>query len=192
MVKGSDGSKGIIIVKDFHEDLRQKWKIFVQDPENLVSWKEIDETDYSIYIIAENMRKFIIKQPNKHNPVIGFMHLFKNGDTVFKTKNLPGKWGNKGSACNVLGKKDILARLNSILEFPIYNNESIRQYYTTIITKKGLQVEKRLENGIYAKGLCVILEILLRYFQETSYKGKIWFYDLEEADINEIVELKEL
>jgi Helicase conserved C-terminal domain len=192
MVKGSDGSKGIIIVKDFHEDLRQKWKIFAQDPENLVSWKEIDETDYSIYIIAENMRKFIIKQPNKHNPVIGFMHLFKNGDTVFKTKNLPGKWGNKGSACNVLGKKDILARLNSILEFPIYNNESIRQYYTTIITKKGLQVEKRLENGIYAKGLCVILEILLRYFQETSYKGKIWFYDLEEADINEIVELKEL
>jgi hypothetical protein len=192
MVRGSDGSKGIIIVKDFHEDIKQKWKIFTQDPENLVSWREIDETDYSIYITAENMRKFIIKQPNKHNPVIGFMSLFKNGDTVFKTKNLPGKWGNKGSACNVLGKKDILARLNSILELPIYNNESIRQYYTTALTKKGIQVEKRLENGIYAKGLCVVLEILLRYFQETQHKGKIWFYDLEEGDINEIAELKEL
>jgi hypothetical protein len=71
-----------------------------------------------------------------------------------------------------------------------------RQWATKVLKEfaiKGFVLDKkRLENGIYAKGLCVILEILLRYFQETRHKGKIWFYDLEEADINEIAELKEL
>ena len=192
MVKGSDGSNGIVIVKEFIEDTETKWKIFAQDPENLVSWREIDETDYNIYVTSANMRKFIIKQANKHNPIIGFMHLFKNGETVFKTKNLPGKWGNKGSSCNVLGKKDILARINSIVDIPMYTNDSIRQYYIRTVTKNGIQVEKRVENGIYAKGLCVLLEILLRYYQEVQYKGKIWFYDVEETVINGIVQLKEL
>ena len=188
IVKSSDGSKGIIVVKEYLGDDETKWKIFAQDPENPVSWREIDSMDYPKY--KRDMPKFISLKP-KHN-TIGFMHIFKNGDTVFKTKNLPGKWGNKGAACNILGKKDVLDRINSVLETPMYSNESIRQFYTQVLDKKGVRVEKQVENGIYKVGLCVILEILLRYYNEIGHKGKDWFFDVEKTIINNIINLKEL
>ena len=190
VVHGTDGSIAIVMVKEYLGDTETKWKILAQERENPISWNEIDDTDYAKY--RKDIGKFIIKKST--NNVIGFMHLFRNGETIFKTKVLPGRWGNKGVYCNILGKKDVLDRLNSLLDTPqpMYTNESIRKYFTQVLDKKGVRVEKRIENGIYRNGLCVILEILLRYYHDIEHKGKEWFFDVEKTIINNIVNLKEL
>jgi len=51
-------------------------------------------------------------------------------------------------------------------------------------------VEKIRDNGIYKNGLCVILEILLRYYNDTEHKGKIWFFDNETTALNGIITFK--
>jgi hypothetical protein len=58
------------------------------------------------------------------------------------------------------------------------------------IEKNGAKISKITYNGIYKLGLCVILEILLRYFNETKRDGKIWFFDLEKTQIYEIINYK--
>jgi hypothetical protein len=190
IVMGSDGSRAIVLVMEYLGDTETKWKIFVQNKENLSIWKEIDELDYTKY--RRDIPKFIIKKST--NSLIGFMHVFRNGETVFKTKILPERWGNKGVYCNILGKKDVLDRINSLIEGqqPMYTNENIRKFYDQVAVKDGLRVKKRVENGIYRNGLCVILEILLRYYNDIGYKGKEWFFDVEKTIINNIVNLKEL
>jgi len=116
---------------------------------------------------------------------------FKNGDVVFKTKDLREKRNNVGAYCGNAGKIDIMKRINTILGGePVYNDVFIEQKMECFIEKNGAKIPKTSYNGIYKLGLCVILEVLLRYFNETNRDGKIWFFDLEETVINNIVGYK--
>jgi hypothetical protein len=58
------------------------------------------------------------------------------------------------------------------------------------VIKNKLQVEKEKENGIYKNGLCVILEILLRHYNDIQHQGKMWFFDSEKTALNGIIGLK--
>ena len=175
---------GIVLVK---HDEQTTWKILIQEPENALVWREIDDFEYTNF--TTDIQKFIVKK-TKINNIIGFMSVFKTGETVFKTKMLSGKWNNKGVYCNSLGKKDIIDRINMLLDEPVYSNEFIKNKSYEIIIKRGIEMEKPIENGIYKPGLCVILEILLRYYNEIEYKGKIWFFDNEKSILNGIINYK--
>ena len=174
----------IVLVKDVEQGI---WKIFEQDTTNKLIWREIEDFEYTNY--AAGIKKFIVNK-SKMNNMVGFMSHFKSGDTVFKTKLLDGKWNNKGVFCNIVIKKDTMKRINDILDEPVYTDAFIKQYYTEYVSKNKLQVEKVRENGIYKNGLCVILEILLRYYNETEHKGKIWFFDNETTMLNSIITFK--
>jgi hypothetical protein len=178
--------KGIVLVRDFFIDDKTRWKIYFQDEHDRLSWKEIEEFEYADF---RDIRRLIIDR-SKINKFFGFINIFKNGITVFKTKTVSSNGNNKGVFCNVLGKTDILNRLNTLLESTIYTNEFIKNKHTTTVVKKGIRVEKETENGIYKDGLCVILEIILRYYNEIDYKNKIWFFDFEMAAINDVVGIK--
>jgi hypothetical protein len=174
----------IVLVKDAEKTI---WKIFEQDTENKLIWKEIEDFEYTNY--APSIKKFIVNK-SKMNNLVGFMSTFKSGEIIFKTKVLTGKWNNKGVYCNIVGKKDILDRINEILDEPVYTNDFIKQHYTEYVVKNRIQVEKIRDNGIYKNGLCVILEILLRYYNDTEHKGKIWFFDNETTALNGIIAFK--
>jgi hypothetical protein len=175
---------GIVLIKDTEP---ATWKILVQNPENRLIWREIDDFEYTNF--TNEIKRFVVTK-SKINSSIGFMSVFKTGEITFKTKLLAGKWNNKGANCNILGKKDIVDRINSILEEPVYSNEFIKKYKTNVFIKNGVKVEKRRENGIYKLGLCVILEILLRHYNNIGHKGKIWFFDNEMAELNGIISYK--
>jgi hypothetical protein len=179
--------KGILLTKELDVKEQIVWKIFVQNNENRLLWREIDDFEYTDF--RADIQKFVVSK-NKINNLIGFMNIFKTGEIIFKTKITTGKWNNKGAFCNEASKKDILDRINSLLDEPIYTNEFIKQYYVSSILKKGIVIEKRMENGVYKSGLCVILEILLRYYNDIGHKGLYWFFDPEKTAINSIIDFK--
>ena len=174
----------IVLVKDVEHGI---WKIFEQDTANKLLWREIEDFEYTNY--SAGIKKFIVNK-SKMNNMVGFMSHFKSGDTVFKTKFLDGKWNNKGVFCNIVIKKDTMKRINDILDEPVYTDAFIKQKYTEYFLKNNLNVEKVRENGIYKNGLCVILEIILIYYNETEHKVKIWFFDIETTMLNGIITFK--
>ena len=140
-------------------------KIYIQSNENSESWNEATYTD------KQKLGQLIIDKfifsPNEYNTIIGFMNAFKNRDIVFKIKDMRQKRNNKGARLDNAGKSDIIKRLNELLDEKIYND---------VNTKNILKI-----------GLCVIMEILMRYYDENGLKNdKICFLDIEEAILNNI------
>jgi hypothetical protein len=127
-------------------------------------WKEAEANDeYEIeqYISS---KKSNIKQI--FHDIIGFVGVKSNktnvqNNWIFKTKNMNEK-RNTGAECDTAGKKTQIFILNSLLDNEIFNNENTKNI-------KG--------------GLCVFIEILMRYFDyhynkfKINYREKIWFLD---------------
>jgi hypothetical protein len=110
------------------------------------------------------------------------MSPFKNNKIVFKTKKLTDKRNNKGAYCENAGKSDIITRLNEITGSSIYSEAKINQD----IVVDGI----KLSNIIFKNGLCVMMEILLRYYDEKKHLSQRWFFNPEEAILNRIADSK--
>jgi hypothetical protein len=140
--------------------------------------------NWKIYIFQESSRKLVLGEPEdykdfareldrfdiddeKLNDLVGFVNMFKNGEMVFKTKYVISERNNIGVRCGESSTKaDVVKTLNFLLK------------------------ENRYDASIpiLHAGLCVILEILLRYktdFEKES--GKVYFLSPEETAINDIV-----
>jgi len=161
--------KGIVLASN------NKNTVYVQNKEDM-SWKEATPTetrDSAISILNTfSIKRTIIRD------LVGFMHLFKSGDTVFKTKDMTEKRNNKGAKCSSAGKKDLIIRLNEVLKENPYRQE------TTLYNDDNAE-------SILKGGLCVILEIVMRYYNDDpqSKDKAVWFFDLEKALANKIVSL---
>ena len=113
---------------------------------------------------------------------------------VFKMKDINQKRNNFGVHCRGAGREDVMERLNRILGESVYNETFIKQRILKRVDgkivkdKKGNDVYE--DNGIFNNGLCVILEMILRYYQETKKEERIWFFDIESTVINQIVKYK--
>ena len=154
--------KAIVLVNN-----DEKWNIYSQNPNNLSEWTLINQIDFEKY--KKQLTKFIIPD-SKINNVVGFMTFFKNNEIVFKTKEMSDKRG--GAKCSSAGKQDLMKRLNYVLGEKIYTDTN--NLYS--------------QANIQKQGLCVILEILFRYFTEkhSVSDNKHWFFDLEKTTINKI------
>ena len=96
------------------------------------------------------------------------MELFKDREMTFKVKDMKQKRNNKGSRCDNLGNSQIIKYLNEIIGGePVYDNANIKDKYTKI-------------------SLCVLTEVLLRYYDETRRNGKRWFFNIEQAMIRDV------
>lgn len=173
------------------------WGIYLQNAEKLDEWNKISEVDYTEF--KESLLSYMVINTQKreqYNDVMGFMSVFKHRDidrgVVFKTKNIKEKKNNKGAYCNNAGKQDLIKRINQILGSNIYSEEFITKKITVLVENKADKTvtEKKLDNGIYKDGLCVILETLMRYYEDTHKNNKIWFLDLERSTINKLVDYK--
>jgi len=154
--------KAIVLVNN-----DEKWNIYHQNPNNLMEWTLISPVDFENY--RNQLTKFVVPD-SKINNVVGFMSFFKNDEIVFKTKEMSDKRG--GAKCSSAGKQDIMKRLNYILSEKIYTDSN----------------ELYSQSNIQKQGLCVILEVLFRYFTEkhSDSDKKHWFFDLEKSTINKI------
>ena len=194
-----------------HEE--SKFKFFVQDAADSSIWTE--HTDYGPF--KPELSKYIVKNLNEYNDIVGFMSSFKNNKIVFKTKKLTDKRNNKGAYCENAGKSDIIVRLNEIAGRNIYSESNIiadividspkvicnkenpddvkpnaETKEPSILCKDGyVDVEliagTKLPNVIFKNGLCVMMEIILRYYDEKKHLSKRWFFNPEEAILNDII-----
>lgn len=187
MIANQNNTKlGIVLINE-----KEELKIFYQSrEEEQTNWEEILQSEY-VQFKNDLIKKGYYKNKAKYNDIMGFINLFKNNEIVFKTKDLTEKKNNKGAFCQNAGKKDILKRINQILDEPVYNDDFIDQkIIITTIKPSGKINEKISNNGIYKSGLCVILELVMRFYDETNYKGLIWFLDPEMTVLNEFVDYK--
>jgi hypothetical protein len=156
------GELGIVLLNN-----DGKYTIYVQSKDDTTVWTEATITTQERFR-TDIINKFIVRH-DRFNTIIGFMAYFKDSnDIVFKIKDLTLKRNNAGANCDKQTKAEVIKRINGILGQPIYTVEN-----TETVLKMGM---------------CVILEILMRHFNDTNYRGlnKVWFFDIEKALVNRI------
>jgi superfamily II DNA or RNA helicase len=135
-------------------------------PENpLDSWPKLDAEDLKPF--QQNFAaKYVIQDKSRINDIVGFISDFKGANMVFKVKDTKQRRNNKGARCDSAGKIDIIKLLNAI-------QSDIR--YTDANT-----------DDIHQNGLCIITEILMRYFTEQTHGNRLFFLNAEQATLNDI------
>jgi hypothetical protein len=139
------------------------WKLYVKEVEdNKNAWVEAEPDDYNYF--DKQIDKLDIPD-NKINQIVGFVNMFKNGEMVFKIKDVTQARNNIGARCgDSTTKGDVIKLLNKLLESNVYTDSTELLHY----------------------GLCVVIEMLMRYFTETGLNGKIYYTTPEETAINDI------
>ena len=171
---GTNGiTRGIAIGSINHIDL------YVQVPETR-DWKKA--TLSIVRNFKDKLQSKYYVSKTQIQPFIGFMHLFKKKDIEFKLKDITVKSSNnKGFKCNVMGKNEIIKFLN--------NKVLAKNPYPVRQDKGGFikyDVNTNAKN-IMRKGICVMLEIIMRYFNESSHTDKQqWFFDVEQTLANDL------
>jgi hypothetical protein len=153
---------------------KEQVKTYIQSKELNTLWSEATKLSEKQLFEQAIMDKMIISNIGSNiNHYIGFMQFFKGRELTFKIKDMTQTRNNKGSRCDRMGKTEIIKFLNQVLgetEEKTYNNDN---------------TESILKNG-----LCVILEIILRHFNDIKKDNKVWFLDPERALKNNIVNCK--
>lgn len=153
---------------------KEQVKTYIQSKELNTMWSQATKLSEKQLFEQAIMDKIIISNiGTKINHHIGFMQFFKGRELTFKIKDMTQTRNNKGSRCDRMGKTEIIKFLNQVLgetEEKTYNNDN---------TETILKI-----------GLCVILEIVLRHFNDTKKDNKVWFLDPERAIKNNIVNCK--
>ena len=178
-----NNQKAIALSGDNHIEL------YIQIQETRL-WKKASLS--IVRTFADLLRKKHYVEKSNIQPFVGFMHLFKNNEIVFKLKEIVKKNANnknmvinKGFKCCVSGKKDIIKFLNNKI---LANNPyPIRQDKGSIMT---YNVNANAKN-IMRIGLCVITEMIMRYYNECplTINKQIWFFDPEEALANDLIKI---
>ena len=148
--------KGIVLAKE------NICKIYIQSGENLDQWTEAKQTEkqkLSQLIID----RFVIPPVKYHGEVVGFMHMFKKRDIVFKLKDTKVE-RSTGAKLENEKKGDIIKQLNKVLKEDVYTS------------KNTLKILKN--------GLCVMIEMLLRFNTDTT--SKVQFFDVEKTIMNRV------
>jgi hypothetical protein len=144
-------------------NVNNNWKIYIYK-ESSLEFTLGEPEDYKDF--AKELDRFDIED-DKLNDLVGFVNMFKNGEMVFKTKYVNSERNNIGVRCGESSTKaDVVKTLNFLLK------------------------ENRYDASIpiLHSGLCVILEILLRYKNEMEKEyGIVYFLNPEETAINDIV-----
>jgi len=72
---------------------------------------------------------------------------------------------NTGAKCDSAGRGNIVLLLGKI---------------------GGMDLAAAVNERIQSFGLCGIVEIIMRYFTETRVQNKVWFLDMERANLNNV------
>jgi hypothetical protein len=152
-------------------------------------WKKAAAATVRKY--KDELRKKYHIEPSQLQSFVGFMHLFKKNEMTFKMKEIvkqpvAGKHAylNKGFKCSVMGKSEIVKFLNNkvLAKNPYFSGPG-----------KGEPIKYDVNTNaknIMRIGLCVMMEIIMRYFNDSPNAGnQKWFLDVEETLANDLPKL---
>jgi hypothetical protein len=140
------------------------WKIFMKPDEysDTDNWEEGEPEDYVLF--NKQLDKYVIDD-DKINDIVGFINLFKNREMVFKIKDVRQARNNTGARCgDSTTKSESIKLLNILLGSTMYDDSTEFMNF----------------------GLCVMIEILMRYFTDIQKDGKVYFLTPEETAVNDI------
>ena len=188
--------KGIVIADFSQSDTNKPYRILVFDGAQWVGGQPA-RLAMRTGLSTALLNKFVVKDLQKLNNVIGFMSTFKS-HIVYKTKRLAlSRAGrpNKGQRCDRgEGKKVLIERINKALS-PDGSSTKYALKKSTIISingKTGKDIRQDSGNVQVKIGsfqLCIEGELLFRYFDRSNYRGKRWFFSAADASINNIIQL---
>ena len=133
----------------------------------------------------EKLRERYFIDTERIQPFIGFMHLFKKNEMVFKMKEITKTvTNNKGVKCSLMGKNEIIKFFNNkvLVNNPYPIEYEIRQKY---------DVNGKDAKDILRHGYCVLMEMTMRYFNDCPLISDkpVWFFDVEKTLANDLITL---
>ena len=132
-----------------------------------MEWKEGDQFDAEDF--ANDTAKYMVDKRSMSD-IVGYMIQFKDQDMSFYYKDIYLKRNKKGRKCDRSGgKAPILDMLNRVT--------GIKRY-----------TEENTGSLMYSGSLCVILEMLLRKFNDDRKSGKIYYLTPEQAVLSKITD----
>ena len=133
-----------------------------------IEWTEGDKFDAEEFV-GDAAKKYMVDKKSM-NDIVGYMLQFKDQDMSFYYKDIYLKRNKKGRKCDRSGgKAPIIDMLNRVVG---------QQRYT----------EENTSSLMYSGSLCVVLEMLLRKFNEEGKSGKIYYLTPEQAIQNKITD----
>jgi hypothetical protein len=158
------GYNAIILAIDKEDtQVEGRKKFFIQDKDDKWIWSDSQPTDemetkrQSAKIIYVNLQSL--------NNIFGFMQVLKN-NVIFKILDKSAKT-KIGANCGGESKKDVIKRINMVSDIKYNYNDNEGE-------------ENIKSNDIVKFGLCIILEVLFRYYEDIKKNGKRWFLNLEQ------------
>ena len=122
--------------------------------------------------LIEHINSVLPKIKGKKELHIGFMSVFKE-NMEFKIKNLFNTRQNVGASCYQTNKKNLIDKVNELLT--IFNKPESEKYASDPVFTTNI---------IERPNLCLVYELLLRYY--TEEKNELWFLNPEEATATQI------
>jgi superfamily II DNA or RNA helicase len=139
---------------------------------NTKKWIEAEPEDQREIAETEQVRDILNFKVSDYNDIVGFMGYEKNNKyLIFKTKDMLSS-RDTGARCDEAGKNKTMQILNKILGEEKYTKE------TTKIQKDNKTV---LQEAIGQIELCVMQELILRFFDRIKKNNKKWFLTPEMA-----------
>jgi hypothetical protein len=157
-----NGDMGIPLSSD-----HKKTKIYVQ---NQNKWEEAQFVVSRDIIKSSEYKEIYIFDKNTLNNIVGFMEWADNQqEYTFKIRDLTDSVNKKGARVNQAQIKDIITKLNILLNKQMYDMDNIKEYI-----------------GEGKHKLVVLIEIIIREMQSKKQDNKIWFLSNEQILINDI------
>jgi len=200
------GYNVVVLINDVITNISDVYlKILIQDNKNdLLVWNEAQPTDREA-AIRETFKNIAVTH-NRLGRFVGFMHVFRNNVVEFKTMDMQNKL-RKGSRCGGEGKKDVMKKLNIICDdfiplktssgtSPVTSSVGSTSKFEIGDTKRPISNFRRFkyteenteeEKLIIKPAMCVILEIVMRYFNKIGKDDIVWFLDMERTFFSRLV-----
>jgi hypothetical protein len=132
-------------------------------------WVEAEPEDQREIASSKEAKEYLTLTISDYNKIIGFIGYEKsNRYLVFKTKDITSK-RDTGARCDESGKSKTIQKLNEIIGETKYTTEN-----TKAIKESGIEAIGQIE-------LCVLQELLLRYFNTIKKNNKKWIFTPEMA-----------
>ena len=170
----------------FSENQIEIPKIYIKNTENNFEKAQFSESkvilDSKLYV-----EKYVINK-NYLNRIMGFYAKNEDDNYNFKIRDLKDSRNKKGARVDQAGTKDILLKLNEIIENSHYTierieNDNKEKHKNKIVFRSSSQEEPFILNK---NQIVVLMEILILYFNDLKKGGKIWFVNYEQILINKL------
>jgi len=148
-------------------------KLMIMILNEVNKWVPAEPENIRRFQSSKEGKEYLSLIPNEYNKIVGFIGYVKNNSNlVFKTKDMLSK-RDTGARCDEAGKVKTLQKLNEIIGENKYTNENTK-------------MKKDADGNIISEALghtelCVIQELILRFFNTIKKNEKKWFLTPEMA-----------